>query len=241
MSSSCCGSVRRNISLVVLSVLLVGCGGEVFKPPTAAISSQPSREEAERIAAVLRNQVGIVVASKDLPIGTSITRENVETLTTTKSVSKAALPEKYISDFNTLVGKRLTRSLRQDEPFNPTDVTAESTLALEEGKQVVVIPISAENVTGGFVIPSSRVDILAQARTGTKSEVFTLIPDIKVLAIDSGVKAMVTFAADEKQALLVSLAKKADCTLHLVLLPPDAPKREYDHDKTLARIKGLMK
>jgi hypothetical protein len=45
----------------------------------------------------------------------------------------------------------------------------------------------------------------------------------------------------DKQALLIALATEHDCYLELIVRGPDAPKRDFDYDLTLARLHGFAK
>jgi len=107
------------------------------------------------------------------------------------------------------------------------------------------LQIGSAKVEAESVGPGSRVNILARYVEGTERQVFTLLPDVPVLSIQHGGgpadKTEVSFAVDERQALLVTLASKTNCTFDLVLRRPDSPKLEYDYCKTLARLQELKK
>ncbi len=50
---------------------------------------------------------------------------------------------------------------------------------------------------------------------------------------------MVSFAVNQKQELLCTLAIQLNRNFKCLLRHPDSPKRDYDIDKTLAKLKEL--
>lgn len=214
------------------------------------------------IAAVLTANMGkpqeipmmdVLVAKKDLTTGTAFTKDNVEELTVVNQIAKSAIPSeaKIVLKKEDLIGKRLSRATHQGEYFNVADVGIKTQILFEAGQDIMSLPMTAAKAASGFVGPGSRVDILASVIEGTAREVFTLLPDMHVLAVDAEQDLtktqvfpdmrMVSFAVDQKQALLITLANQRNCNLELLLRHPDAPKRVYDIDKTLHLLKTLGK
>lgn len=214
------------------------------------------------VAAILTAKMGgpekvetidLVVAKSDLTTGKVFTKDNIEELTTVAPVAKNLIPPetlpKLVTDKQALIGKRLSRATRQGEYFNIADVGNKTQILFEPGKDIMSLPMQAGKAAGGFVGPGSRVDIVASVMEGTKREVLTLLPDMHVLAVDGHQDLtlqqtfpemrMVSFSVDQKQALLIALANQRNANLELLLRHPDAPKREYNYDKTLSTLKSL--
>src|SRR5262249_52351324 len=63
--------------------------------------------------------VDVLVAAKDLPVGTKFTREELEKAVKVRKVPKDNLLPGYVGSADELVNKRLTRSVRADEIINP--------------------------------------------------------------------------------------------------------------------------
>jgi hypothetical protein len=63
--------------------------------------------------------VPVLVASRDIPLGTRLTWENLPALVETRIVSEDSLPLAYVRDVDELVGRRFYRTLRAGETFNP--------------------------------------------------------------------------------------------------------------------------
>jgi pilus assembly protein CpaB len=197
--------------------------------------------------------IDLVVAKKDLTTGTAFTKENIEDLTMIAPYPKNAIPPealpKIVTDKQLLIGKRLSRATHANEYFNVADVGNKTQILFEPGKDIMSLPMTAGKAAGGFVGPGSRVDIVASVMEGTKREVLTLLPDMHVLAVDGKQDLteqttfpemrMVSFAVEQKQALLIALANQRNANLELLLRHPDAPKREYNYDRVLATLKNL--
>ncbi|MBA4188955.1 MAG: Flp pilus assembly protein CpaB [Planctomycetaceae bacterium] len=226
---------------LVLMGIAVACG-LVAAILTANMGKPPTIE-----------MVDVLAAKKDLTTGTAFTKDNVEDLTEVKPIPKTMIPAeaKIILKKEDLIGKRLSRATHQGEYFNVADVGIKTQILFEAGQDIMSLPMTAAKAASGFVGPGSRVDILASVIDGTQREVFTLLPDMHVLAVDAEQDLtkqqvfpemrMVSFAVTQKQALLITLANQRNCNLELLLRHPDAPKREYNIDKTLTMLKTLGK
>jgi len=237
MPGCCGGSSRKNAAAFgVLSLLLVGIaywGWEVTHPP-------PRPEEA----------VVVLVAARDLNTGTAFTKDNIAELTTLKEFPKSAIdPEmRIITDPKEMIGKRLKRATHEGEFFRVSDLSS-SPLIECQFLDFLSLPFTPP-VGDGFVGPNSRVDIVASYGEGIHREVFTLLPDMTVLAVNVASDLTrgqpqdpiwVSFSADGKQMKLAALAQEAGCTLELVVRAQDAPKSDWDFDATLARVEALLK
>lgn len=230
MSAPPRGFLHRNPVALALAFVLAGaaiaCGIEVFAPGTL----RPGRT------------VEVVVAARDLHLGTPFTRDNIDTLTTTARVPRGEVPKDAVRSKKELLDKRLYRSARRGEGFTAADVRPAAHVALAPGMEVVTVPVS-DGLQNSFAGPGCRVDLIAIHNDGSRREVFTLLPDVHVLEAvpaDAG-RTAYSFAVDPKHAALVSHAGKANCTLEVLLRHPDAPKRYFEYDATLARVRDLVK
>jgi pilus assembly protein CpaB len=219
---------------LILMVVAVGCG-LVAAFLTANMSAKGQIE-----------QVDVVVADKDLAVGTMLTREELTKSVKTKKMPKDALPPAYVSSTEELVDKRLARPVRAGETFNPQDLTKGGVITLPEGMNMISLQVSVDRAAAGFVGPGSRVNVLATCRLGNKIHAFPLLVNMLVVAVDTHVAYTkdgtfpsmntVSFAVTEKQALLLSLAKTRGCSLELMLRHPSKTSeddKEYDLDKVV--------
>lgn len=180
--------------------------------------------------------VEVLVASKDLPVGTLLRAEDKPWVT--KYTTRSAAPAAHVSDPADLTGHRLTRALRKGDAFDPKELTKAAVPALPGGHDMASLALAPADAAGGFAVPGSRVDVVATMRDGEKVRAFTLLSDVLVVAVDAegagGKKPQtvaVAFAVAEKQVRALSLAKARGCHLALVLRNPDkGADKGYDID-----------
>jgi len=219
---------------VILMVVAVGCG-----LVAAFLTSQMSAKGGG-------DQVEVIVAAKDLPVGTMLTREEVDKLVKTKKVPKDGLPPAYVTTKDELIDKRLSRGVRAEETFNPQDLSKGGVITLPEGMDMVSLQVGVAQAVAGFVGPGSRVNVLATVRLGSKLHAFPLLVNMLVVAVDTHVAYdkngvfpsmnTVSFAVKEKEALLLALAKQRGCNLELMLRHPqksDTADKNYNIDEVI--------
>ena len=140
---------------IVLMVVAVGCG-LVAAFLTSKMSAKPVDEKVE-----------VIVAVKDLMIGTQLTKDDLKTAVKRKSISKDSLPPTAIENEEELLERRLTRTIRAEEMINKGDVTKGALVSIPPGMNMVTLPISLSGAVSGFVGPGSKVDVLA-SKMGAK-------------------------------------------------------------------------
>lgn len=221
---------------IVLMVVAVGCG-LVAAILTATVRSKPVE------------QVEVIVAVKDLNIGTTFTASEMNALVKRKSVPKDGLPPTYVTNFDELLEKRLSRPMRAEEPINPADLN--KGIPLPEGCDLMSLSVSAAGAAAGFVPPGSRVDIRATLRDGDKVKVLKLLIDTLIISANQDLTSagrpvyqdlqLVGLALNQKQIALVKLAQSRNCELSLTLRGdkrgPDADK-DYDIEKVFRELSG---
>jgi len=170
--------------------------------------------------------VEVVVANKELNAGLPVTAENVDEFTTTKRLLRSVLPKEFIANKQDLIGKRLTRTIYQDECLRIADVSSKSHVSFEPGKDIYTLPIPWR----GDVGVGSRVDILGTVSQGHLRRVFTALSDMHVVAINPAPEAaprtiLVSFPVTEDEAKLLLLARVRGAQLDLLIRNPDSPPR----------------
>lgn len=217
---------------LILLVVAVGCG-----LVAAFLTSQMSARQVE--------QVEVLVAAKDLPVGTTFTREDVNKLVKVKKMPKDGLPPAFVVDREQLIEKRLSRPVRAEETFNPADLLKGGVVTLPPGHSMVSLPIGVGQSAAGFIVPGSRVDILATVRLNKPSRLnsFKLLVNMLVVAVNHTTVvdannngafpnlSMVSFAVKEKEALVLSLAKARGCNLELMLRHPETADPSEANEK----------
>ena len=220
---------------LVLMVVAVGCGlAAAFL--TSQMSAKPPAVET----------VELWVASEDLPIGTVLSKDKLPKLTKKRAVGRDAVPAKAIENLEELTDKRLSRTIRADEPFTPADLL-KGMIQIPPGKSMVTLPVTATQAAAGFLGNGSRVDVLASVRLHNRVRAFPILVNMLVLAVNADQLppkdgayqsvSMVSFAVEQKQALLIKLAQARSCDLSLLLRNPEDKEtdndREYDIDAVL--------
>lgn len=221
---------------VILMVVAIGCG-LVAAFLTTQLNAKPKVELVE-----------VVVAAKDLPVGTLLSKTEIPKLTKRKQVDKATLPAKFVADESELLEKRLSKEVRSDEMFNPEILSTRGVIILPDGKDMVSLPMNPVAAAAGFIGPGSKVDILATLKIKDRLNSFPLLVDMLVLAVDThttndtktGVfnnMSMVSFAVTQEQALLLSMAKSRGCQIELLLRHPSKP---LDPKYDMKKVKDML-
>ncbi len=214
---------------VILMVVAVGCG-----LVAAFLTSQMTAKNQE--------MVDVLVASKELAVGTPFTKDEIGKQVAFKKLPKEGLPPVLVNNPDDLIGKKLSRPKLGGEPFNPSDLSVGG-VVIPDGYDMVSMPVNVGNAVAGFVGPGSRVDVLATVRLGNKLHAFPLLTNMQVLAVDqtttydkNGVFPQlnaVSFAVKDKQALLIKLAEARGCSLSLKLRHTN---KKAETDEEIARL-----
>lgn len=146
------------------------------------VSSEPAPLEAAAPAST------IVVAVRDLPAGAMVTREDVATLDWQGSV----LPDGYARQVGDVVGRGLVVEVRKNEAildWKLADKEAGGGLAITipEGMRAVSVEVDKVIGVAGFVLPGTRVDVLATVMPGTDRRQTTtriILQNVRALAAD---------------------------------------------------------
>ncbi len=220
---------------IVLMVVAVGCG-LVAAFLTTQINAKPKLETVE-----------VIVAAKNLPVGTMFSKAEVATLAIKKKVPKDSLPPQFVLTEDELLDKRLTRAMAKDEVFVPVALSKGGVVTLPDGKDMCALAVAAVDAAAGFVGPGSKIDVLARLQMDNTTEVFPLLIDMLVLAVNthtsyekSGVfpdVSMVSLAVTQEEALLLELAKQRGCHMSLLLRHDGKP---LDPNYDMKKIKKLL-
>ena len=238
--------VRRNLVAVAMAALLLATAGLIGLAFT--LSPRPGTKTPGGNGLPPDETVEALVAAKDLPVGTLLAREELQKLVIPKRLPRHALPPAFVNTFSELADKRLVRAIRAGETFNTLDLAKNTGITLPEGTVAVSMRVRATDTVGGFVVPGVTVDILATVPVGNKFEVFALLVDVMVVAVETresppgGEPAVYTisFAVTQQQALIATLAKARGCELQLVLRTPKTPPDpKYDVREVLKILQSI--
>jgi len=227
------------MKLARVAVLGVALGAGVIAAVLAV-----NLTSTEPVAPVVVNQqaidtVDVLVATKDIPMGTTLTEDDVSW----QEWPKAGASSRFLiraSDpdaMNQVVGAIVRSTLYAGEPLNDAKLIRSNqgfmSAILPKGMRAVATKISADTSAGGFILPNDRVDVImtrrasdtADAPGGYQTE--TILHDVRVLAIDqtiedvNGEKVVVgqtaTLELTPQQAEILTVAQQMSDQLTLAL------------------------
>jgi len=171
----------------------------------------------------------VVAAAKILAFGDSLSADNLEI----KYYPPDILPAGSFKTKEEVVGRVLKIDLAIGEPILETKLAPEGSLGgvltqIPTGMRAMTVPVSVVSGVGGFVLPRTRVDILATIKPPDSSRdpvTRTILQDVLVLAVDQEyrkndtdpiVVKSVTLLVDPVQAERLTLAS-TEGKLQLIL------------------------
>ncbi len=120
---------------------------------------------------------------------------------------------------------------------------------LPPGTSLVTLPINLSSGVAGFVVPGSKVDVLATSRGDDKILAVPILVNVLVLAVDEDLhtekcfyhrEGRVSFAVSRKQKLLINLAQDRKCEISLLLRSPDIENEgSYNIDEVIKLLQNL--
>jgi pilus assembly protein CpaB len=207
---------------MVLMFVAIGCGlAAAFLTAKLSGGSAP-------------DTVDVIVAKKELPVGTLLDEKELESMLGTQKFPKANLPPDIINNADDLKGKKLNRTLKAGNFFSMGDVGADSGIKLPEGFSKYAIRTDGVKAVAGFVQPGDKVDvILTEVQNNGKAKSGMILREMLVLAVDTRARRTengeavlqvqsVCLAVTPKQSLTLSSAEKRG-EVKLLLRDPASP------------------
>lgn len=174
--------------------------------------------------------VGVVVASEDIPVGSTIKPEQVSLA----AWPKERYPKDVLTDIKTVPGRIARRDFMRGEPIVETKLLSTDknvgmlSLRIPAGMRAFSIQVNEVVGVGGFLMPDARVDVvMTTVPSGQGGERFSkiILENIRVLAIGQTIDQKeskpvtvntVTLAVTPQDAEKLALASN-DGKIHLVL------------------------
>jgi pilus assembly protein CpaB len=129
----------------------------------------------------------VIAAAADIPVGRKIEATDVKAI----AIPEGSLQPGNITQVEDVLGRVATQPLYEGEILvkkRLTDPVGGSPLAavIEEGKRAITVRVNDVIGVAGFLLPGSRVDVVATRRGGGARETrsTTILQNIKVLAVD---------------------------------------------------------
>jgi pilus assembly protein CpaB len=129
-----------------------------------------------------------VVASRDLPAGSVIRRDDVKTV----SWPGSSVPQGFATEAGDVVGRGLITEVRQNEPLLDWKLAQREaggglSITIPEGMRAVSVRVDEVVGVAGFVLPGTRVDVLVTVvPTSDRMQTITrtILTNIRTLAAD---------------------------------------------------------
>lgn len=206
---------RRNRPLVLLALALLS--GLL----AAMLALRYLRQQSTPLVTAEPARSNVVVAAQALPVGALITEQDVKTI-----AWSGAIPAGYIADPAQVIGRGLLSSIEPNEPIMQGKLAAEGAggglgVLIDEGMRALSIPVDQIVGVAGFVLPSSRVDVLLTLQGGAQgNEPVTkiIMQNVKALAAGQSIQqdkegkplavGVVTFLVSPEQAETLALASQ---------------------------------
>lgn len=142
----------------------------------------------------------VVVANENLSLGTTLSWQNLEV----KQWPEEILPEGTFSDAKFLQGRVLKTDITHGEPILLTKLAPEGSSGgvsslIPPGMRAVTVAVNVVSGVGGFILPKTRVDVLATIALAKREQVTTkmILQNVRVLAVDQ------TFKKDDDNPMTV--------------------------------------
>lgn len=181
--------------------------------------------EKETIATV--NMTDVVIAKKEIPIGTNITNDMVDII----KMPKEYAPNNYYSKVSDVINKVNGTKIFGEDVIKKTDLikpeeSTDLSYKLPKGKRAITIAVDKVSGVAGFLQPGHRVDILLYYKyknfinnkeTGPEIHRVVTIQNLEVLAVGANSTKTeekedlenITLSVDTSEAQLITLGENA--------------------------------
>jgi pilus assembly protein CpaB len=224
--------------VAVLGVALVA--GLIAAFLALNLNSRPAPAPHPAAVAQSVDLVKVLVAARDIPMGTKIGDGDVSWHDWPRTASSSSFIEKGndADALKNVVGSLARATIYAGEPVTSgklihSDVGFMSAI-LPAGKRAVATRIAADTSAGGFILPNDRVDVIMTRQsasddngTAPKYKTETILNNVRVLAIDQtieeqgGEKVVVgqtaTLELTPQQAQILTVAQQMSDRLTLAL------------------------
>ncbi|MDD5633002.1 MAG: Flp pilus assembly protein CpaB [Methylococcales bacterium] len=216
----------RFLIMLVIALILAGGAAMMAKQwVESQTGNQPVNPEA--------NMLQVYAAATDIPFASRVENTQIKLIAWPKNnvPAQAFTVEDIKKDPNAIVGKVTQRDFYTDEIFLKPQLKEHaggSTLSalIQEGKRAISVRVDDVVGVAGFILPGNKADIIVSG-TGSKivcqskapgyriipittvssNETYTLLPNIKILAIDQ-----LASQAQDKPAVVRALTLEVDPT-----------------------------
>jgi pilus assembly protein CpaB len=177
----------RRVRLWMVLLLALASGGLA-----GYLALEYLREQAAPLLIPEPRRNRVVVAARDLPLGSTIQTEDVRVL----DWPGDAIPAGYASSPTEVVGRGVIIPVRANEPLLASKLADREAgsglpIAIPEGMRAVSVRVDEVVAVAGFVVPGTRVDIMVTISEGGNQPTVTrtVLQNVPVLTINQTIQA----------------------------------------------------
>ncbi len=171
---------RRRMFIVLLLALVSGVAA-------AFLALRFVRQNDNPIATTRANLSEVVVAARDLPLGSVLTPQDIKLIEWPGN----SLPVGYSSSTEEVLGRGLITPVAENEPLLSTKMALSEAggglpIVIPEGSRAVSVQVDEVVAVSGFVLPGNRVDVLVTLDQATYSDnpiTKVIMQNVAVLAV----------------------------------------------------------
>lgn len=229
---------RSKSFLLILFAVVLGLGAAVLAQRWVQANTRTAEATPE-------DGMTVVVAARDIEFGNRLVEADVRTV----AWPADSLPDGAYHDTADVVGRASISQIAAGEPIlarRIANADANALLSTRIGDRKRAITVRVDDVVGvaGFLLPGSRVDVLASRRkdnSGYRYETRTVLQDLRVLAVDQTanpedkdkplvVRAVTLEVAPEEAEKLVTSTREGSVQLTLRNPADDAELKLADNE-----------
>lgn len=205
---------RRNIVIAVICSLVATCLAYAYLEELEARVMSPVDMDT------------VIVASTDIPAGTSISHDMVEQ----RQVPSNVIPTRAIQEMDKVLGKTATEDLTQGEQIIETRLGHRKEVKtfvdrVSGGLRAVTVNVSEDCTFSGLLRPGDRVDIIGTLNEygNVERNAYTYISDVEVLAVGDEYRLYTSPEMTRNEDSLFQFQSSSRArTVTLALTPEDA-------------------
>lgn len=208
--------MARRTRPFLLLLLAVVTGGVA-----AAVALRYLQRQATPLMATEPAKAQVVVAARALPLGALVAERDVKTL----EWSGGAVPVGYFAAPKEVVGRGLLGPVQENEPILASKLAAQGMggglpVIIDEGMRAITIPVDQVVGVAGWVLPTTRVDVLLTLSNNEAKEpaIKAIMQNVRTLAAGHSIQqdregkpvevSVVTFLVSPEQAETLALASQ---------------------------------
>ena len=176
---------RRSRPFILLALALVSGGAAAY------LAMQYIRQQATPLMAATPKIAQVVVAAHDMPLGSIIGDRDVKTV----DWAGGALPPGFIGSVPEAVGRGLITPVQENEPVLEAKLAGKGAggglpVIIDQGMRALSVSVDQVVGVAGFVLPSTRVDVLLTLTDAASKEPATrvIMQNVKALAAGQSIQ-----------------------------------------------------